>query len=178
MLFIPLEILEKQEKLDAQDIAIIRKHPLKSFRLAKDSGCVSDFILDGIIQHHEQIDGNGYPRKLPGEKICDYAKIISIADNFEAQLTPKKYRDPFAAYIAVKSILSSAETKYDSDILKNFISLISIYPAGTKVLLSNGENGVVSGINKGSPLRPKIKLSDNSIIDLKTASDIYINKVI
>ncbi len=174
MFFIDREILEKDTPLTDEEIALIRKHPLKSYRIAKESGCVTEDVLDGIIQHHEQVDGNGYPRKLKIDKIVEYAKILSIADNYEAQITPKKYRDAYSAHIAMKSMLSSAQTRYDPEILKKFMSIVTIYPIGTAVILNDGTIGKVKSINHGKPLRPVIENDEGMLIDLKDKIDLYI----
>ncbi|HOF01640.1 MAG TPA: HD-GYP domain-containing protein [Spirochaetota bacterium] len=187
MLKIPQTILDKEEKLTEDEMNQIRTHPILSYKFVNDKNIFGKDVLDPIIQHHEQYDGNGYPRKLSGDKIHIYAKIISIADAFEAQISERSYRKSKTGYSAMKEVLSESQNRFDPKVLKAFLSILSIYPPGTLVQLNNNSIGTVTAVNPQAPLRPKIKLlldelgekpKSPVVIDLKSSLNVFISRVL
>ena len=98
MMKISKDILNKKEKLTTEEFNTIKAHPVTVYKELSTAGLFNQDVLDAILQHHEQFDGNGYPRKLKGDKINIYAKIIAIADTFEAQITRRVYRKAKTGY--------------------------------------------------------------------------------
>ncbi|MBP7554318.1 MAG: HD-GYP domain-containing protein [Spirochaetes bacterium] len=187
MLKIPQTILEKEEKLTEDEINQIRTHPILSYKFINDKNIFGKDVLDPIIQHHEQYDGNGYPRKLSGDKIHIFAKIISIADAFEAQISDRSYRKSKTGYSAMKDVLSESQNRFDPKVLRAFLSILSIYPPGTLVQLNNNSIGAVTAVNPQAPLRPQIKIILDElgekpqtpiIIDLKNSLNVFISRVL
>ena len=187
MLKIPKDILNKKDKLTTEEYNIIKAHPVTIYKQLSTSGIFNQDVLDAILQHHEQFDGNGYPRKLKGEKINIYAKIIAIADTFEAQITRRVYRKAKTGYMAMKSVLAEAQNRFDPKVLRAFLTTLSIYPPGTLLQLNNNSIGTVVSINSDAPLRPKIriivdefgdKITENVTKDLKEESDLFIVNVL
>lgn len=187
MLKIPQTILEKEEKLTEDEINQIRTHPILSYKFINDKNIFGKDVLDPIIQHHEQYDGNGYPRKLSGDKIHIFAKIISIADAFEAQISDRSYRKSKTGYSAMKEVLSESQNRFDPKVLRAFLSILSIYPPGTLVQLNNNSIGTVTAVNPQAPLRPQIKIILDElgekpqtpiVIDLKNSLNVFISRVL
>lgn len=187
MLKIPQTILDKEEKLTEDEINQIRTHPILSYKFINDKNIFGKDVLDPIIQHHEQYDGNGYPRKLSGDKIHIFAKIISIADAFEAQISDRSYRKSKTGYSAMKDVLSESQNRFDPKILRAFLSILSIYPPGTLVQLNNNSIGTVTAVNPQAPLRPQIKILLDELgekpqtpvmIDLKNSLNVFISRVL
>ena len=147
MLKVPKNILNKKEKLTTEEYNTIKAHPVTIYKQLSNAGIFNQDVLDAILQHHEQFDGNGYPRKLKGEKINLYAKIIAIADTFEAQITRKVYRKAKTGYMAMKSVLAEAQNRFDPKVLRAFLTTLSIYPPGTLLQLNNNSIGTVVSIN-------------------------------
>jgi HD-GYP domain-containing protein (c-di-GMP phosphodiesterase class II) len=144
-------------------------------------------ILDAVLQHQEQFDGNGYPRKLKGDKVGLFAKILAVADTFEAQISPRAYRKSKSGYMAMKSVLAEAKNKFDPDVLRSFLTTLSIYPPGTVLQLNNNSIGSVISVNPNAPLRPVVKIivdefgekiDENVIKDLKEEQDLFIVRVL
>ncbi len=158
MLKIPNYIIHKQSNLTDQEYNVIRTHPLHGYKVLKQLGNVDERIAIVSLQHHEQYDGRGYPRGLKGHQIDEYARIASIADSYEAQISSRSYRKKQFFYHAMRNLLSSGVNKFDPVILKVFLSRMSVYPIGSLVELSNGSVGVVVGSVLQKPLRPIIKL--------------------
>lgn len=158
MLKIPEHILTKEEKLTDEEYALIKTHPITSFKYVEENFSFNENILEAILQHHEQQDGKGYPKRTRGEKINLLSKIISISDAFESQISRRSYRRSKSGYMAMREVLSSNNNMFDTEVLKAFLRSLSIYPPGTLVQLNNNAIGVVVQVNNEFPLRPKIKM--------------------
>ncbi|OHD27580.1 MAG: hypothetical protein A2086_15460 [Spirochaetes bacterium GWD1_27_9] len=187
MVKIPQEIVNKDEKLTDDEYDIIKTHPVIAYKLISAKNIVSSNVLAGVIQHHERFDGNGYPKRLKGEEIHVFAKILAVADSFEAQTSFRNYRKSKTGYMAMKEVLSSYDGKFDSNILTTFLMSFSIYPPGTIVQLNNNSIGVVLSVNPSVPLRPSIKLiidefgdkvNQEVIKNLKEETNLFIASVI
>ena len=187
MLDISKDILNKNDKLNDEEYNLIKSHPIIAFKKLNNTRIINQVVLDAVLQHQEQFDGNGYPRKLKGDKIGLFAKILAIADSFEAQISPRAYRKIKSSYMAMKSVLAEAQNKFDPKVLRAFLTSLSIYPPGTLIQFNDNSIGAVVSINTNAPLRPKIKLlidesgkktTDNIIKDLKEQSDLFIVRVL
>ncbi|MBN1898097.1 MAG: HD domain-containing protein [Spirochaetes bacterium] len=182
---IPLKILTKKERLTTEEFNIIKLHPIYGYKmLAKDSSLSAD-IANVALQHHEQYDGEGYPRKLKGEKIDLFSRIVAIADTYDAMTKKRNYRAKFISYDAMKNILSESKNKFDPRLLKIFLSNLSIYPVASLVKLNTNAVGMVIGAYSDKPLRPIIKIivdefgdrleeTEERIIDLSEEQDMFI----
>ena len=125
MLKISRDLLEKIEPLTDGEISIIRSHPTIGYKLLREVN-YSAIISSGALQHHERIDGKGYPNKLSQDKITDVAKIISVADAYCAAIASKPFREsPAHAKEVILELLKLGGTAYSSVILKELIKNIS-----------------------------------------------------
>lgn len=158
MLRIPETIRKKKGKLSEEEAQKIRAHPLLSYRvITKELMYPDDIGLVGL-QHHERWDGEGYPRRSASADIDLLARIVSVADAFEAMVSTKAYRNSMIGYAAMKNLLSDNSRRFDPDILKAFIKSMGIYPLGSLVLLNNAAIGRVVETHAEAPLRPKLRL--------------------
>lgn len=126
---------------------------------------ISSTIRAGILSHHENEDGSGYPNGFVGDDIYIYAKIIHVADVFDALTSKRPYKVPYARSEAVEYLMGGCGRFFDRDVVEAFIQSVAIYPSGTEVMLSDGREGIVAA-NKWNPLRPLIRLWDGEEIDL------------
>lgn len=168
---IPNEVLNKPARLSDEEFALMKQHTLFGFQILKDKPDVSDEIRLGVLQHHEKINGKGYPLGLSSDKISKYAKILSIADIYDALVTKRPYKEPFSQRDAVEMIMSMT-TELDVDIMKSFLESIILYPVGSTVKLSNGENARVVKNDSNCILRPKVVgLRSGKVYDLANDVD-------
>jgi HD-GYP domain-containing protein (c-di-GMP phosphodiesterase class II) len=141
------------------------------------------------MQHHERWDGSGYPQRIAGNNIDIGARIVSVADAFEAMVSQKSYRNSMVGYQAMKNLLSDNSRRFDPHVLKAFINIMGIYPIGSIVLLSNGALARVIESHGEVPLRPKIhilisefgrifKPDEGETIDLLTEKSLFISKAV
>lgn len=152
---IPNEVLNKPAKLSDEEFALMKQHTLFGFQILKDKADINDDIRLGVLQHHEKINGKGYPLGLSSDKINSYAKILSIADIYDALVTKRPYKNPFSQRDAVEMIMSMT-TELDIDMMKSFLESVILYPVGCTVKLSNGESAKVVKNDPNCILRPKV----------------------
>jgi HD-GYP domain-containing protein (c-di-GMP phosphodiesterase class II) len=110
------------------------------------------------LQHHERWDGKGYPRGLTGEDIHEYARIVAVADVYDALLADRPYRSGYTVNQALTIMKRMAGIHLDPKCLMALIANIAIYPIGSLVELNNGSIGIVVDVNKEIPTRPVVKI--------------------
>lgn len=119
---IPLEILNKPGRLTNNEFQKIKEHPLKAKELIKDT--YYENIGKIIEQHHERLDGSGYPYGLKGNDIVLEAKIIAVVDTFDAMTTDRPYRKAFTPEIAVDELIKLSQIHYDKVIVNVFVEIL------------------------------------------------------
>jgi len=155
---LPINILNKKEKLTHDEFEEIKNHSINGEVILKNAGITDEIVLDIVLQHHERVDGKGYPYGINGDEISIYAKIVSVCDVFTALSANRSYRDRFSPNDAFEFILTKYNIMFDIKIVDMFKETFAIYPRGGKVRLCNGIEGVVISQNKGFPDRPIIKV--------------------
>jgi len=151
---IPEEILNKPSRLTDKEWEVIKRHPVLSAEIIKNIPGFPEISLRAILEHHERVDGSGYPEGLVGESISKFARVLAIADVFDALTSKRPYNEGLTLHEGVSILFRMEELK--SDFVEKFISLMGIYPIGTFVKLTTGELGLVISVNHDSLLRPKV----------------------
>jgi len=159
---VPQEIIEQDRALDAQELKTLKTHPVYSYRIINKELQLSEEIAQTALQHHERWDGDGYPQGLKGTEIMFEARIVSVADAFEAMVSERPWRNSMIGYEAMRSILSDNQRRFDPEIVKIFIRAMGLYPVGSLVLLSDGSIGRVISSSEEAPLRPEVIVLINS----------------
>ncbi|MCD6545054.1 MAG: HD domain-containing protein [Thermotogae bacterium] len=173
---IPLKILKASRSLTPQEFEIIKLHPVIGKKIALNSGVIDESILSCILHHHERMNGSGYPEKLRGEDIDLFARIVAVADVYDALTSERPYKSAWNPYEAMSNLIQSVDI-FDSKVMNALIRVFGIYPPGTRFLLSNGERCVVIGTKKGKVFRPVVLSDNGEIIDLSKRKDLKIIKV-
>jgi putative nucleotidyltransferase with HDIG domain len=161
---IPREILNKTEKLEPEEWAIMRSHPVIGTELImrmKEWGELSTRMIEGAFEHHLRYDLTGYPRLTRKRKISLFGRIIAIADFYDALVRPRVYnRFPYVSEKILGIMLERSGKDFDPAVVKVFINMIGIFPLGTLVLLNTNEMGIVSQIQEEAEMidRPKVCL--------------------
>lgn len=168
---IPNTILDKPSKLDDDEFDLIKSHPSRGLEYLNKSGMVDPDICAGVVGHHERWDGFGYPDKLGGNKIPLFARIISVADIYDALTSNRPYRIPNTPAEAVEFLMGNCATMLDYDIVKLFIKCVEFYPVGSIVKLNNGLDYIV--MDNTNPLRPVVSsiTNPNEVHDLFVDAD-------
>ena len=163
---IPNEVLNKPSKLTDEEFALMKRHSLYGFEILRDRHEFSERILHGVLQHHEKINGRGYPMGSSADKIHTFAKIIAVADVYDALVTERPYKKAFPKGEAVEMIMAMTG-ELDIDAMKCFLESVILYSVDNIVTLSNGEKAKVVENNPISCLRPKVVgLTSGKVYDL------------
>ncbi|TDG00651.1 HD-GYP domain-containing protein [Paenibacillus piri] len=158
---IPIELLRKNAKLTEDEFACIKKHAEYGYLLLKDEPNIPLLAAHCAFQHHERLNGSGYPRGLKGSEIHDYARWIGLVDSYDAMTTHRVYRKAMLPHQAMEVIFTGTESLYDISKIELFRDKIAIYPIGLTVTLNTGESGTVVGLNNIVPQRPIVRLLTN-----------------
>lgn len=155
---VPIKILNKKGKLTEKEFLEIKNHPVYGVNLLKNNYSIPDSVIKVVGQHHERVDGRGYPNKLTGKQISRFAKLVCICDVYDAVSNDRCYRKKFSPNEAYELILSGSGSMFDRNMIMDFKNTFAIYPLGCHVKLSNNEDGYVIRQNKGFPDRPIVRI--------------------
>ncbi len=158
MLKIPDSIISKEGTLDEAEMQLMRSHTFYGYKTIVNELLYADEVGKAAVQHHERWDGDGYPGRLAGQNIDIGARVISVADAFEAMVSPKAYRDSMVGYQAMRNLLADNARRFDPDIIKAMIQSMGIYPVGSIVLMNNSSIARVIESHREAPLRPIIRI--------------------
>lgn len=157
-MLVPEEILLKPGKLTEDEFCEIKKHSEHGFEILRQLHSVSLIIAHCAYQHHERLDGSGYPRGIKGEDIHPFAKIIAVADVFDAMTSNRVYRKAMLPHQALEVLYAGSGSLFDSQVIEAFRSSVAMYPNGMIVELNDGRKGIVTDQNKGVTDRPVIRI--------------------
>ena len=171
---VPLEILNKPARLEPEEFEIMKQHSMFGYQILNEKKDVTDMISFAVLQHHEKMNGKGYPMGVTSEKILPYAKILSVVDVYDALVTERPYKKGLSQRTAIEMIMSMTE-ELDINSMKSFLASVILYPVDSTVQLSNGETAKVVKNNKGAVLRPVVVGMESGTVydlanDLKCAS--------
>lgn len=162
---IPETILNKKGPLTAEEFEEIKRHPLYGYRIAADMGGIDKAILLGILMHHEREDGTGYPMGATGNQIHEFAKIIAVADIYDAMTSSRCYKEKQSPFEVFKLMEDQTFGVLDTKVVRTFLSNIAAYYIGETAQLNNGSIGEVIYINQRSFSRPVVRV-ESQFIDL------------
>jgi HD-GYP domain-containing protein (c-di-GMP phosphodiesterase class II) len=152
-------LINKRAALNEEEKVVMRSHAMLGFDLLRN--CQGTMTLPAIhiaLQHHEQYNGDGYPRGLSNGEIHEYSRIVAIADVYDAITSDRPYRKAMLPHEAYELMLVKGSQHFDPMILPIFLQRIAIYPVGTVVRLNTGDIGVVLSVPPEMPLRPTLRL--------------------
>ena len=155
---VPEEIIEKPAALTPKEWNMMKAHTVHGRNLLMGTSNIYTGAVDVAYSHHERIDGEGYPRKIPGSGISRFARIISLVDAYDAMTAERCYSMPKTSTEALKIIYSERGKQFDEALAIKFIETIGLYPAGSIVELYSGEVGIVIESNPHRRHLPKIIL--------------------
>ena len=112
---VPSEILSKPSRLSEAEFAIIKEHSLAGWELLEPAGLPAS-VTDAVLQHHERLDGRGYPAGLAGDEIGEFARIIAVADVVEAMSSHRPYRPAVGVEPALAEIEEGRGVRYDEKV--------------------------------------------------------------
>ena len=153
---LPLSILTKEEKLNDEELQLIKNHVTDSVALLSKTKGVSSSTMTIAQDHHERYDGNGYPQGKKETQISLYASIAGLVDCYHAMTSERIFAKGIKHSEVVNQLYSRRNVDFKEELVEHFIQCLGSYPAGTLVELSTGEVCVVIEQNKVRRLRPKV----------------------
>lgn len=175
---IPLHILNKPGKLTAKEMALMKTHPENGYKMLLPYDQLATSVKQGVLHHHERSDGSGYPAGLKKNQICYYAKIVAIADIYDAMTTNRVYRKKMTPFCVADTLSEQMYQKLDPSLCLAFLNTIKMSLANSTVTLSNGQQGEVVYLHTVPTLLPIIKLTDGTFLDLAKDRDIDVVDII
>ena len=170
---IDTEILNKKGSLTDEEYNEIKNHSLYGYEILKAMGNIDIDVMNGVLHHHERIDGSGYPLGLKGKEINIFSKIVSIADVYDAMISDRVYKKRTSPFEVFKLFLTTGVGAFEPAILDVFINNISVYYTGSNVWLNNEKTGEIVFIPPYDVSNPIIHV-ESEYIDLSLQSDMKI----
>lgn len=175
---ISTKILSKKEKLSREEYEEVKSHPIIGYKMLLGTSSLKKDAQLAILQHHERLDGSGYPRGDRAEKIHLYSRIIAVADTYHALTTDKSYQKGIPPFKVLEMIRYEEFGKFDLPVVNALLSSIVQLGIGSKVILSNFLTGEVIFMNPQNITRPLIKLLDSDdMVDLEKRRDLFIEVI-
>lgn len=173
---IPDSIIKKPDKLTDQEYNIVKTHTVEGYHLLKNHN-MNIHIVNSALMHHEKCDGSGYPLGLEASKIDKYAKIVAIADVYDAMTSARIYRGPLCPFRVIELFESEGIQKYDTLFIMTFLENVVITYLNNDVLLSDGRVGEVVFMNKNNLSKPIVRVGSD-MVDLSREHDIHIDQIL
>ncbi len=152
------QLLKTFETKQALDKYIEFNHSKIGYDLLGKQGICNSYVKVAVLMHHERNDGSGYPLKLKGEEINQFAKIVSICDVFDNLISGKTSEGYKTVSEAIEYLVGMSNSYFDADIVRKFTMNIAAFPTGSCVILSSDEKGLVVKQNTSMPTRPVVKI--------------------
>jgi HD-GYP domain-containing protein (c-di-GMP phosphodiesterase class II) len=153
---LPRDLLEKSARLTSDEFEQIKEHVDLGLSILSATPNIHPDVLEGIAQHHERMNGTGYPVNMLGEKISVFGRMAAIADTYAAVTKRRPYAEAISPHEALQMLSNWSGTQFHGDMVEQFIQSIGVFPVGSLVELSTGEVAVVVTHNKIKRLRPKV----------------------
>lgn len=154
---IPDEILHKPARLTDEEMTVMKGHVVKGLEVLKTMDGITERLFHVVAQHHERLDGSGYPMGLNDADINIYGRMIAIVDGYDAMTADRCYKKGMPPNQALKILLKCSETELDRALVNKFIKYIGVHPVGSLVKLDSEKLSLVTEHNEDAPLSPKVK---------------------
>jgi putative nucleotidyltransferase with HDIG domain len=167
---IPIDIVNKNSRLSDAEFLIMKQHSFLGYEMIKDAHEINRSIKEAVLMHHERMDGSGYPMAVTGTSIGEYAKIIAIADVYDAMTTDRPYKNKSTPFEAFHMFSTIGRSTFDTTIVNVFLLNITSHLIGIKVRLDNGDEGEVVYIPPHEIGKPIIRVM-SSYLDISNNSN-------
>jgi putative nucleotidyltransferase with HDIG domain len=182
---LPKKLLKKRGELTRPEQELLEQHPVYGAAMLADIEAFPPGAAQVVAQHHERMDGSGYPKGLGADGIDRLARMVAIADAYDNHCNRPDPMESLTPYLALSYMFGQQKHLFDVETLALFIRCLGVYPPGTVVELSNGEVGMVMAVNPKNQLNPSVMLYDPDvpkkealIVDLADEPDLRVEKSI
>lgn len=171
------DLLDKRQPLDAGEREEVRKHTTYGYQLLRNVTAINEGVRLAALQHHEKIDGSGYPLKLEGSQIHDYAKIVAVSDIFHSMTLERAYKKAQSPYLVLEELHTESFGKLDPSIVQTFIQKTTELYNGIKVKLNDGRQGEIIFTDRNHPTRPMVQCG-STIVNLVQQREFFIQEIV
>jgi len=182
-------ITEKKGGLSEAELEQVKSHTLHSSKVVSKELFGPQEVNLIALQHHERWDGKGYPDRILGPAIEIGARIVSVADAFEAMTSKRSYRNSMIGYQAIKNLMADNARRFDPAVILTFTKIMGIYPIGSVVKLNNSAIARVVKVNTSAPMRPVVQMlmdekgkiidaNDRTTVDLLAEKTLFIKNAL
>lgn len=175
-LTIPDNIIKKPDRLTDEEYKIIKTHTVAGYNILKDQD-INEHIKLAALMHHERCDGGGYPLGVKADKIDKFAKIVAIADVYDAMTAARVYRGPLCPFTVIEIFEKEGLQRYETEFILCFLENVVMTYMNNRVRLSDGREGDIVFLNKQALSKPMIK-NDEGFIDLSKEKNLSIVELI
>ena len=173
---IPYEILNKNGKLTDQEFEHMKMHSTYGYDMLRDIPDIDQRIKNAVLMHHERFDGSGYPGRLKGDSIELYARIIAVADVYDAMTQNRVYKQKVSPFESFRMFLTIGISSFDITVLSAFTKNLSAFYVGTKVLLNTGATGEIVYVPPQDIVCPIVNVG-TSYLDLSKEKELKVVNV-
>ena len=154
---IPLDVLNKPGRFEAHEMEIMKQHVLRGVEVLANTTGLGDSYIQPALEHHERVNGAGYPHRRAKQEISQFGLITAVVDIYDAMTSDRCYHKGRPAHEVLQLLYRlSLEGHLDSTLVQRFIQVVGIYPVGSVVELNTGETGLVKQVNHHAPLAPVV----------------------
>jgi HD-GYP domain-containing protein (c-di-GMP phosphodiesterase class II) len=171
-MMIPAPILKKPARLTKEEFELVKKHTEYGFDLLRKEHSLPLTSAHCALQHHERLNGTGYPRGLKGNEIHVFGKMIGIADVYDAVTSNRVYRRAMLPHKGMEILYAGAGSEFEKDYVEMFRRAIVMYPTGLTVRLNDGRKGIVSRQNEYISDRPLLLILEENGTDIRDPYEI------
>jgi putative nucleotidyltransferase with HDIG domain len=171
---IPVEILNKPGRYEAHEFEIMKQHVLRGAEILSSTTGLTDMYLKPALEHHERVDGTGYPHHRSKTDLSQFGLIAAIVDIYDAVTSDRCYHKGKTPHDTLQFLYQlGAQGHVDGTLVQQFVQVVGVYPVGSCVSLSSGETAIVKQFNHEAPIRPLVVLvTDEAGHRLATPIDI------
>lgn len=171
------KILNKNGRLTDEEFAVMKTHPVYGYNMLLHNENVTENVRKGILHHHENEDGSGYPHHLKHDEIPLFAKIIHVADVYDAMVAKRSYKERINPADVLEYIMGNT-AMFDYTVVKALTHCVSLYPVGSEIMLSDGTKATVRNNVKNFPQRPEVTLENGAVLRLIDRLDITVTSLL
>ncbi len=176
---IPLDVLNKPGRFEAHEMEIMKQHVLRGVEVLASTTDLGDSYVQPALEHHERVNGAGYPHQRAQKDISQFGLITAIVDIYDAMTSDRCYHKGQPAHQALQLLYRlSLEGHLDPTLVQQFIQVVGVYPVGSVVELNTGETGIVKQVNHEAPLAPVVllvKSAGNTLLSQPIEQDLSQN---
>lgn len=158
MTTMPVSLVQSDSTLSEKEKLKLQEHTTAGFDMLREINGVPFSSALIALSHHERYDGSGYPFGRQGPAIPEYARIVALADNYNALVSPRRYRPSYKADDAMELLFASGNYYFDADLVQIFLKRMKAFPIASVLTLSSGQTGIVKSYSSSIVHRPVVQI--------------------